>query len=412
MPNESVKELAAVGPQQITAGRVPALRGLLRDRSTRAACFTFCLTRALILLIFILAGQLKVMPDPFNTGIIDSRLSLHHVPVAELLAGEAQTADANWYVTIAMNGYERRAFENTTPHNWAFFPLFPLLLRAAGFLSGEFTLTGMVVSHLCFFFALILLHKTALAFGLASDAADRAIFYLAIFPTSYFFSLPLTESLFLLLTVASFYFAKRERWWIAGLCGALASATRVTGVLLLPALLVLYWQTYRHFWPPRRKLLALFLVPAGLLSFMLYLRGITGNAFAFKGALAAWGRTSGFFLMPLLAYLRHPLELVGPWNPHFLNFWAAAITIVAGLVLLRRREYALACYTLLCVLVALSSVLLQSQARYAMVVFPTFLVLASWGRRQAVDTAVRTASLVLLSLMTALFAAHFSVALS
>jgi hypothetical protein len=116
--------------------------------------------------------------------------------------------------------------------------------------------------------------------------------------------------------------------------------------------------------------------------------------------------------MPLLGYLRHPLDLIGPWNPQFLNFWAATITLICGLVLLKRRAYALCCYALLSAFVALSSVLLQSQARYAMVVFPTFMLLASWGRKTSVDTLIRTVSLVLLSLMTALFAAHFSIAMS
>jgi hypothetical protein len=382
------------------------------DPGTRSALWVFWLTRTVIIAIFILTGQIKVLPDPYNPDVLNSNLSLRRVPVSSILKAEATTADANWYVGIAANGYERRAFENTTHHNWAFFPLYPLLLRAASWLTGEFTLTGMFISHLFFFFALLVLHKTALAFGLDADAASRTIFYLAIFPVSYFFSLPVTESLFLLLTTASFYFAKRERWWLAGLCGALASATRLTGILLLPALAVLYWQTYRHFWPPRKRLFAICLVPAGLLGFMIYLQTITGNALAFKGALAAWGRTTGFFLLPLLGYMRRPLDIVGPWNPHFLNFWAATITIICGLVLLRRRAYALACYTLLSAFVALSSVLLQSQARYAMVVFPTFMVLASWGRNTRFDMLVRTISLVLLSLMTALFAAHFSLAMS
>jgi Gpi18-like mannosyltransferase len=287
-----------------------------------------------------------------------------------------------------------------------------LLLRAASFLTGEFTLAGMLISSIFFLFALILLHRTALSFGLDIAEADRTIFYLAIYPVSYFFSLPLTESLFLLLSVASFYFAKRERWWVAGVCGALASATRITGILLLPALAILYWQTYRHFWPPRKHLTALALVPLGLLAFMIHLHVITGNALAFKGALAAWGRAPGFFLSPLLGYLRQPWNVVEPWNPHFLNFWAATLTIICGLVLLKRRAYALACYSLLSAFVALSSGLLQSQARYAMVVFPTFMVLATWGRSTRVDTLIRTVSLVLLSLMTALFAAHFSIAMS
>lgn len=384
----------------------------LGDKSTRAALYVFWLTRTIIIVIFILTGQIKLMPDPYNPDVMDSYLSLRNIPVSRILNDEVTTADANWYLSIAANGYERRPFENTTHHNWAFFPLYPLLLRIASWVTGEFTLTGMFISHLFFFFALLVLHKTALAFGLDAATAGRTIFYIAIFPVSYFFSLPLTESLFLLLTTASFYFAKRERWWIAGLFGALASATRLTGILLLPALLVLYWQTYRHFWPPRKGLLALFLIPAGLLAFMIYLFAITGNALAFKGALAAWGRSTGFFLKPLLGYIRRPLDLVGPWNPHFLNFWAATITLICGLVLLKRRAYALACYALLSAFVALSSVLLQSQARYAMVVFPTFMVLASWGRNTKVDTFVRTVSLVLLSLMTALFAAHFSIAMS
>ncbi len=393
-------------PLAIVVGRA------LGGPSTRATLYVFWLTRTIVLVIFILTGQIEPRPDPFNPGVVDANLSLRKVPVSRILKEEATTADANWYVSIAANGYERRAFENTTPHNWAFFPLYPLVLRAASWVTGEFTLTGMFISHLFFFFALLFLHKTALAFGLDEDAAGRTIFYLAIFPVSYFFSLPVTESLFLLLTTASFYFAKRERWWIAGLCGALASATRVTGILLLPALVVLYWQTYRNFWPPRKSLLSLCLVPAGLLGFMIHLQAITGNALAFKGAVAAWGRTTGFFLLPLLGYLRHPLDLVGPWNPHFLNFWAATITIICGLVLLKRRAYALACYTLLAVFVALSSVLLQSQARYAMVVFPTFMVLATAGRRAKFDQMLRVVFLVLFALMTALFAAHFTLALS
>ena len=83
-----------------------------------------------------------------------------------------------------------------------------------------------------------------------------------------------------------------------------------------------------------------------------------------------------------------------------------------GFVLLKRRQYALATYTLLTVLVALSSALLQSQARYAMVVFPVYITLAIAGRRPKFDQVIRTIFLVLLALMSVLFAAHFTLALS
>jgi hypothetical protein len=66
----------------------------------------------------------------------------------------------------------------------------------------------------------------------------------------------------------------------------------------------------------------------------------------------------------------------------------------------------------LAVLVALSSALLQSQARYAMVVFPVYMVLGTLGRRRNIDQTIRAIFLVLFALLTALFAAHFTLALS
>jgi Gpi18-like mannosyltransferase len=325
------------------------------------------------------------------------------------------TADVNWYIGIAEHGYEHIPFNADVPRNWAFFPLFPMLLRLAAYVTGEFVITGMALSHICFLLALFLLHRVALLFGFGADDAERSLFYLAVFPTSYFFSIPLPESLFLMLTVASFYFAKSEQWWLAGLCGACASATRTTGILLLPALAVLYWEMYRPLRPIRglrKDGLAVLLVPAGLLSYMIYLHAITGNALAFKGAMAAWGRKAGFFFSPLLDYLGHPSEVAAHWDFRFLNFSAVVIALVCGIALLKRRQFALGTYTLLVVLVALSSALLQSQARYAMVVFPVYLALALAGRRAKFDQLIRAVFLVLFALMSALFAAHFTLALS
>ena len=390
------------------------IRRLARDRSVRAALFAFTLSRSIVLAIFILVGLLKTAPDSFP-GHYDAYISLEKAPVARVIRQEVLTADVNWYIGIAEHGYEHMPFNADVPRNWAFFPLFPLLLHLAAFVTGEFVITGMALSHVCFLVALFLLHRVALLFGFSADDADRSLFYLAVFPTSYFFSLPLPESLFLMLTIASFYFAKSERWLLAGLFGALASATRTTGVLLLPALAVLYWEMYRPLgsiraW--RKDGLALLLVPAGLLSFMLYLHVITGNALAFKGAMAAWGRKAGFFFSPLLDYLGQPAEVAAHWDFRLLNFAAVAIALACGSVLLKRRQFALAIYTLLAVLVALSSALLQSQARYAMVVFPVYLALAIAGRQAKFDQVIRAVFLVLFALMSALFAAHFTLALS
>jgi hypothetical protein len=386
---------------------------LHRDRSVRAALFAFMLSRTIVLVIFLLVGLAKIAPDDFP-GYLDAHVSVRRVPFARILRQEVLAADVNWYLGIAEHGYEQRPFNNDVPRNWAFFPLFPLLLRLASYATGELVVTGMALSHVFFLVALFLLHRVSLLFELSADDADRSLFYLAVFPTSYFFSLPLPESLFLMLTVGSFYFARSERWWLAGLCGLLASATRTSGVLLLPALALLYWQMYRPLTlrSLRRDALALLLIPGGLLSFMIYLHAITGNAFAFKGAMAAWGRKAGFFFSPLFDYLRQPAEIAVHWDFKLMNFLAVVIALACGVVLLKRHQFPLAVYALLSVLVALSSALLQSQARYTMVVFPVYMVLATLGRRAKFDQIIRAVFLLLFGLMTTMFAAHVTLALS
>jgi Mannosyltransferase (PIG-V) len=386
------------------------IRRLLRDRSVRATLFFGVLSRVIVLIIFLGVGWMKTAPD-FFPGHMDAEISARRAP-ARVLRQQVLTADANWYVGIAEHGYQQGPFKADVPHNWAFFPLYPVMLYLVSHLTDEFALTGMALSHFFFLLALFLLHRLGLSFGLTTDAADRCLSYLAFFPTSYFFSLPLPEALFLMLTVGSFYLAKRDKWWLAGLCGAFASATRTTGVLLLPALAVLYWQTHRAPRSWRKDVLGLLLIPAGLVCFMIYLKATTGNLFAFGDAMAAWGREGGFFLGPLFDYLRHPAAIAAHWDFRLLNFLAAVLTLIAGGVLLRRRQFGLAAYTLLSALFALSSSMLQSQARYMMVVFPVYLVLATWTGRPKVNQMVFAIFLVLFGLMTALFAAHFTLALS
>lgn len=351
----------------------------------------------------------------------DMSLSLRKIPVARILRETAQAADFNWYQSVAQNGYEKIPFTAASPHNWAFFPLFPLILRLGSYLTGDFAITGMVLSHFFFLLGLIFVHKAALAFGFSKTLADRGLFYLAIFPTSYFYSLPLTESLFLFLTAGCFYNARRGRWWMAGALGGLASATRVTGVLLLPALLVLYWETYGDDWRSkaawrtaimRWEALSLCLVPTGIVGFMIYLKAITGDALAFKHILVTWGRGTGIFLITLFEYLRNPLLIAVPWDFRIVNFVAPVLALICGVWLLKWRQWTLGVYTLVSLIVALSSLVLQSQARYAMVLFPMYLVLAAAGERSRVDEVIRAVSISLLSLLTALFAAHFSIALS
>lgn len=381
---------------------------IARDRSVRESLFIFVITRSLILIIFVAVGHTALNADstPDDQHAVTS---LQNAAIGRRLRYTLSRGDAGWYEAIARHGYEHQPFSAGEQRRWAFFPLYPLLMRLIGSLTGEFLIGGAVISNGLFFLSLIILHKLVGEFGFDGQTADRAVFYVATFPTSYFFSVPMTESLFLFLTLASFYAGVRGQWWAAGVTGALASATRVNGVLLMPALLILYWQRHRGV-RPRREALWLLLVPLGLFAFMFYLWMITGNALAFKDVLAAWDRRSGFFPLTLFDYLSNPLEIITPWNFELLNFSAAVLGFVAVYFWVRCRELALAFYTLVSVVLPLSSMSLMSLARYMVVVFPIFIALGLAGRSARIDQSIRIVFIVLFSLMTAFYVARFSFA--
>lgn len=389
------------------------LKIVAADKSLRPAFFSFLLSRAIVFAVLILTTHIAQPHQLKQFGQIQRPIvRLSAESVQENLRPLAVRADCFWYIGIAVNGYDQIPFDTYTVHNWAFFPLHPLIWRGATYLTGEYELTGIVLVNILCFFALYLLHKTFLAFGLNQENADRAVLYTALFPLSFHFSIPMTESLFLLLTAGSFCAAKREQWLLAGILGGCASATRFVGILLFPTLIILAIQTYRGQFRSYPKAWGVLLVPVGLASFMLYLHSVTGNAFAFKDIQTVWGRESGIFLKPLYYYLLDPLEVSYAWDFRIVNFLIAVGALLCVLVLLKWREWALAFFTFFSIIIPLSSLSLQAMSRYALVVFPIFMVLAVAGRSPKINIIIQTVFAALLALMTALYAANFSTAMA
>lgn len=393
---------------------------LFKDPSLRSAIFSFTVTRLLILFVVLLSANIRFEPvvrDEFG-DIHESNISLTNNRVADVLTRVTSGADSLWILNIARNGYEQEPFNTTTQHTWAYFPLYPLLLRLFATLTGNFPLTGIFLSSLMFMAALVFLYRLVIAFDYEPAVAERTVFYIAAFPVSYFFSLAQTESLFLLLTVSCIYAARRQRWWLAGMCGALASVTRFAGVFLIVPLAVMYWQQARSQKNTQRTLiktdvLSLLLVPLGLIAFMVYLRSITGDALAFAHIQTAWGHDAGTFWRPLLAYVQNPSQLSFRWDFRLLNFAAAITALGGGIAWFQKRNWAFALYTLISVLVPLSyQAGLQSIARYVMVIFPVFIMLALCGRAPRLDQVVRLVFIALLSLMSAMLAMRVTLALS
>jgi hypothetical protein len=186
--------------------------------------------------------------------------------------------DAPHYAYIAENGYtcvgEGRYFI-------VFMPLYPLLIRLVASVLGNYEVAALVISNSASLFAGLYLYRLV-KIDYSHSTALKSVFYYSIFPTSYFLIAGYTESLFLVLAVGSFYYARKAKWLNAGVMGMLASATRITGLVLLPSLLYEYFSQRSK--PESRRVRDVFfiaLVSVGFFSYLIVNHVIFGDAFAF-----------------------------------------------------------------------------------------------------------------------------------
>jgi hypothetical protein len=201
--------------------------------------------------------------------------------------------DATWYIGIASQGYG--GFKPVDSS--AFFPLMPFAMKMmAEPLSlvhdkNAYLLAGMLVSNLAFlgagwvFYALVRQEfNTAIA--------QRALLYFMFFPKALFTFAPYSESLFLLVFIASYYFLRRKQFALAGLFAGLAMLGRFFGVILvLPFVIELAWYCRKDVGKWFRYGWSLVAIPAALGVYMLVLYLSLGNPLAFLQAEAAhWNR--------------------------------------------------------------------------------------------------------------------------
>ncbi len=254
--------------------------------------------------------------------------------------------------------------------------------------------------------SLVVLYKLVLALLDDRPAAQRTVLYVLVFPTSFFLSSFYGESAYLFLSASAFYLAIKRRWAFAGALGALAALTRPFGFLILIPLLWLYMESME--WKLRRvrwNILWLALVPAALLAHVYHIYTLTGNPLALVQVQQAWGKT---LTAPWTAIL-HPIHVNLYLNP--VEQVLTVVFILLSLVALRALpSAAFGIYSLLLILPPLLGGTLFSTPRYYLVVFPVFIVLAIFGRRQVLHQALTALFYTLLILFFAAWSQFYWVA--
>ncbi|HEY0141648.1 MAG TPA: glycosyltransferase family 39 protein [Thermoanaerobaculia bacterium] len=285
--------------------------------------------------------------------------------------------DSLHYVSIAENGYQSTGEARSSI---VFYPLFPWLTRIVKFVARDTVTAGVIVATLASFAAAFLLYRLAQHDDEHRPRAIDTVLFLSIFPTSYFLHIAYTESLFLALTLASFLFARRERWALAGVAGAFAALTRVNGVLLIPALMVeawLQWRRTRKFDP---RWLWIFFVASGLGVYLAVNKKVAGSWFAFriymrevfdrKGLDFPWVSIYDAWLS---VWERAPYDaiMVG-WQELLFTLIAIAVCVWSWLRL--RASYAT--WATLNVLLFTSTGFLLGAPRYCLTLFPVYFCFA------------------------------------
>jgi hypothetical protein len=319
--------------------------------------------------------------------------------------------DTGWYLTIIENGYENRAFSLDRQANWAFFPGYPLLVKLfADAASMDYRGAGALLSLLFYLLALFTLWRL-LALDFDQATILRTLVLIAFYPFSFSLAGFGPDSLALFTSCAAFYCARKERWVLAGLLGGVTSGVRAQGILLLLPLLYLYLSSRSFDWKRiDRRCLGLFLVPTGLVAFMIHLYARTGNAFAFSDIQYTWVNSAAAPFAAIAGALETP-RIIGHygWNPEMLSiaFTLSIIPVVVWAQASRRipLEYTLFAAVQLLVLVSRQSTL--GNLRYLLGIFPYFLVLAVWGTSTKVFLFMLAIFTGALGLFLALFASGY-----
>jgi len=289
--------------------------------------------------------------------------------------------DGVHYLTIAKSGY-------LAQYTQAFFPLYPLLIRWVGniFFLKNYLLAGHVISSIFWLLSLLMLVKLA-ELDFDRETSFKALLFLILFPTSFYFVSLYAESMFLFLILFSFYCARKRNWWGAGILAGFASATKLFGIFLLPALLVEGFLQKGGKKTKKRlsDYLPVGLSCLGLLLYMLYLKSEFGNPFYFATAQPAFGASRSVKKVILLyqvfwRYFKMILT-VTKTDPLYFTVWLEFLsgTVFLGLLFLAWRQKIRESYL---VFAALSYILptltgtFSSMPRYVLVLFPCFISLA------------------------------------
>lgn len=342
--------------------------------------------------------------------LLAAMLLAPHLRPGEPLLDALCRWDCQWYLQMAEHGYDitpnhglvatgRSGADHPAGDvaNWAFFPLYALLVSCVSALVGLSSLTaGFVVSNLALLAGVLCVHRYT-SRTLDAATARLVVLLLLVSPLSLYYSVPYTEGLYLALTAATMLAAVSGRWLLAGCAAAALSATRNMGVMIVFPLLAVAlsqvgWRAFLRMEPrAHAPIVALLMAPVGLAAFMHFLHAHVGDALAFKHVQIAWDRQLG-----------NPVKQLW-WALHSSNpvtLYCAVCGVLAGVSaiwLAIRRRWPEALLVAIGLFIPLSTSVV-ALPRFTLTLFPVAIALALLVARRPLARRLVPLALVLTSL--------------
>ena len=319
-------------------------------------------------------------------------------------------SDANSYLGIAENWY---VTEGDPRFHIVFFPLYPILIRVLMLFTGESFSAALILSALCSVGASIFLYELA-ALTLPRREALRTVLFMLLMPAGFFFGAPMTESLFLLLSIAAMYFAQKGRILYACIFAALSAFTRSVGVFMAVPIAIecatRILERKRAGEPVLKQLilccLCLLIVPLGLIVYLYINYAVTGSPFTFMTYQREhWSQGFGLFFDTAgyqMEYLVNNIRS-GDWRMAFGLFLPNLLAGFGSLALVgasgRKLRASYMAYFLCYYIFSMGATWLLSAPRYLAAAFPVAFALTHvTNERTAWIAAPVIAALMLLYL--------------
>ena len=338
------------------------------------------------LLLFLLAWLISTLVNGYTGGMWDTLKSLWLRSDSPSYLGLAE----RWYVT-----------EGDPKYHIVFFPFYPVLIRAFAYITGGYFSSAMLVSTLCAAAAAVFFYELC-ALDLPRKGALRAVKYLFVLPAAFFLAAPMTESLFILLCVASMYFLRRKRVLISCLLAALAGFTRSAGVLLAVPIAV---EGVVHLAALRRargreafkkelfkRLACLLIVPLGLLGYLYINYAVWGDPLKFiEVQRDHWSQGLGFFFHSAAYQTDYALDAAKSggarllWGLFVPNLAASFLSLAVMVLGVKKLRPSYVFYFLAYFAFSIGATWLLSAPRYLAAAFPLSLALAALNEDKRVD---------------------------